>query len=111
MPTLREAGAAIPSTTKMSGYESRRSPRRRPVRFFGGAVRGSPRGGARPPLCGSPAFQALLKRIHQADDVVRPLLALGNLDRLAGGLAPDQRLQRILVLVLVFRQVEMPGLG
>src|SRR5213595_1443546 len=79
--------------------------------FFSRAVRCSPGRGARPPLCRAPAFQALLKRIHQADDVARPFLALGNLDRLAGGLALDQRLQRILVLVLVFRQVEMPGLG
>src|SRR5436309_3154043 len=84
---------------------------RRPLRFLGGAMRGSPGRGARPPLGRAPAFQALLKRIHQADDVARPFLALGDLDRLAGGLALDQRLQRILVLVLVFRQVEMPGLG
>src|SRR5436190_4618356 len=46
------------------------------------------------------ALEALLQRIHQADHIVGPLLALGHLDRLAGGLAPDQRLQCILVLVL-----------
>src|SRR6476620_10981527 len=75
------------------------------MRLFGGARRCSPRRRARPALCGRPAFQALLKRIHQADDVIRPLLALGHLDRLAGGLAPDQRLQRILVLVLLANSI------
>ena len=34
-----------------------------------------------------------------------------GLDRLAGGLALDQRLQRILILVLEFRGIEMRGLG
>src|SRR5713226_2141451 len=85
--------------------------RRRPVRFFSRAMRCSSRRGMSPPLYRASSFQALLKRIHQADDVVRPFLALGDLDRLAGGLAFDQGLQRILVLVLEFRWVEMRGLG
>jgi hypothetical protein len=53
----------------------------------------------------------LLQRIHQVDDIVRLFLRLGRFDRLAGGLAPDQRLQRILILVLEFRRIEMRGLG
>src|SRR6185295_11319725 len=85
--------------------------RRRPVGFFGRTMRCSSRRRTSLPLCGAPAFQALLERIHQADHIVPPFLRFGGLDRLAGGLALDQRLQRILVLVLVFRQIEMPGLA
>src|ERR1700682_3946137 len=71
--------------------------RRRPIRFFGRAMRCSLRRGVSPPLCRPSAFQALLKRIHQADDVGRPFLGFGGLDRLAGGPAPYPRLPRILV--------------
>src|SRR4030081_1053972 len=80
--------------------------RGRPMRFFGGAMRGSSRR-RMSPLCRAPAFQALLKGIHQADNIARPLFGRRHLDRLAGGLAPDQRLQRSLVFVLEFRRVEM----
>src|SRR5580704_14784495 len=62
-------------------------------------------------LGGSPSFQALLERIHQADHVVRLFLVRGSLDRLAGGLALEQRLQRVFVLVPEFRGIEMRGLG
>ena len=55
-------------------------------------------------------LQALLQRIHQIDHVARPLLALGYFQRFAGGLAADQRLQGVLVLVLEFGWIEMPGL-
>src|ERR1700694_5945644 len=85
--------------------------RSRPMRFFGSAMRRPSRRGVSPALCRCPAFQALLKRIHQADDVVRLLLGLGGPDRLAGGLALDQRLQRVLVLVLEFRPIEIRGLA
>jgi len=56
------------------------------------------------------ALQALLERVHQADDIVGPFFGFGRLDRLAGGLALDQRLQRILVLVLELAGIEMSGL-
>src|SRR5260370_38228071 len=60
------------------------------MRFFGRAMRWAARGGMRRRLCRCPSFQALLKCVHQADDIVRPLLGLGGLDRLAGGLALDR---------------------
>ena len=63
-------------------------PRRRAVRLLGARRCGARRdAGAWSPLRRRLALQALLQRIHQADDVVRLLLALGGLDRLAGGLA------------------------
>jgi hypothetical protein len=83
---------------------------RRTVRLFGRAMRRSVRAGTNPGRR-SPALQTLLERVHQVDDVARPFLGLRGLDRLARGFAPDQRLQRALILVLEFARVEMRGLG
>ena len=71
----------------------------------------SPRDGMRPPLGRRATLQALLQRVHQVDDVTGPLLWFCDFDRLAGSLAPDQRLQRVLVFILEFRRIEMGGLG
>ena len=65
----------------------------------------------RPPFCRRFSLQARLQRIHQVDDVIRLFLALGDLDRLAGGLPSHQRLQRVLILVLELRGIEMRGFG
>src|SRR3954468_7452551 len=62
-------------------------------------------------LGGRSALQALLQGVHQINDIAWPLLRFSNFDRLARGLAPDQRLQRVLVFVLEFRRIEMGGLG
>src|SRR6202165_6355164 len=59
----------------------------------------------------SAALQALLERIHQADDVAGLFFRLDGLDRFTGGLAPDQRFQGVFVFILEFRGVEMRGLG
>ena len=56
------------------------------------------------------AAQALFQRIHQIDDVAFLLLFLRHFDRLARGLALDQRLQRSLVLVLEFVRIEFRSL-
>ncbi len=95
----------VPASTRLA------LARRRAMRPFGRAMRRAARGGMRRPLCRCPSCQALLKCIHQADNIVRPFLGLRNLDRLAGGLALDQGLQRIFVFVLEFRRVEMRRLG
>ena len=88
-------------------------PRRRPVRLLcRPACRRPPRRRRRrPPFRRRLALQARLQRIHQVDDVVRLFLALGDLDRLAGGLAAHQRLQRVLIFILELRGIEMRGLG
>src|SRR3954471_16798878 len=88
-------------------------PRRRTVRLLRGPL---PSGctactglGRRLPR--APSLQALLQRVHQADHVARALLTLRQLDRLAAGLPLDQRLQRVLILILEFAGVEMRGLA
>src|ERR1700747_1468146 len=72
--------------------------RSRSMRFLRGAVmRWTPQSrGVWGPVR---ALQALLQRVHQADDGVRLFLALGNFHGLARGHAPNQRFQGILVFV------------
>src|SRR5438552_6594016 len=69
------------------------------------------RRGGGPLRRGSPALQALLEGVHEVDDVARPLFPLDSLDRLARGLAADQRLQGRLIFVLEFRGIEVIRLG
>src|SRR6476661_6219538 len=86
--------------------------RGRAMRLLGrAAMRRSPRCRMRGAPRWSLVLQALFERVHQADHVVGVFLVLRGLDRLAGGFAADQRLQRVLVFVLEFRRVEMRGLG
>src|ERR1700678_1852727 len=86
-------------------------PRRRAMGFLGGGVASPACRGTSRSFGGCLALEALFQRIHQIDDIVRRFFRLGRFDRLAGGLAPDQCLQRVLILVLEFRGIEMRGLG
>src|ERR1700738_5389034 len=86
-------------------------PRGRAMRFLRWPVRRPARRGMRRPLGRPLALQALLERIHKADDVVTQLLRFGGLHRLAGGLAPDQGFQRGFIFVLEFRRIEMRRLA
>jgi len=63
--------------------------------FFAGRRAVPAARGSAPPAWRSFPLQALLQRIHQADDVIRLLRGFGDLDRLARGLALDQRLQGV----------------
>jgi hypothetical protein len=95
---------------ELSGLSARLArPRGRAMRFLRWPVRRPARRGMRRPLGRPLALQALLERIHKADDVVRPLLRFGGLDRLARSLSPDQRFQRGFIFVLELRRVEMRG--
>src|SRR3954451_268216 len=99
----------------MRGGELTRLPlsRRRSVRLLRGPL--SPRCPARMRLrrrlLPAASLQALLQRIHQANDVARPLFGLRQLDLFAAGLALHQGLQRVLVVVLELAGIEMGGLG
>src|SRR5258708_24788865 len=77
-------------------------PCRRAVRFFGGTRPCRARCGMGRALGGGSgfAFEALLQRVHQADDIVRLLLGFGSLDRLAGSLALDQGFERGFIFIL-----------
>src|SRR6478735_2785793 len=88
-------------------------PRCRPMRLLRGArsPRRPARMGLRRRLLPAASLQALLQRIHQADDVARLLLRLWQFDCLAAGLALHQGLQRVLVVVLELAGIEMGGLG
>src|SRR3954454_17599730 len=88
-------------------------PRRRPMRLLRGArsPRCPARMGLRRRLLPAASLQALLQRIHQANDVARPLFGLRQLDLFAAGLALHQGLQRVLVVVLELAGIEMGGLG
>ena len=75
------------------------------------AMGGLSAGGGLSTLCAARPFRLCLQRVHQVDDVARPLLWLGKIDLLAGCLAPHQGLERILILVLEFGWIEMGGLA
>src|SRR3954451_9473816 len=88
-------------------------PRRRQMRLLRGprSPRCPARIGLRRRLLPAASLQALLQRIHQANDVARPLFGLRQLDLFAAGLALHQGLQRVLVVVLELAGIEMGGLG
>src|SRR5690348_12990124 len=81
------------------------------IRAFRGTPRSDASGmrGRPPPTAGG--LQTLLQRVHQVDDIARPFLRLGELDGLARGLSPNQRLQRVFIFIPELRRIEMGGLG